>query len=40
VYRPVDPGFVTDREIAEQLAEIGVILLMFGVGPSFFPRPI
>jgi hypothetical protein len=27
---------VTDREIAEQLAEIGVILLMFGVGLHFF----
>jgi monovalent cation:H+ antiporter-2, CPA2 family len=29
------PGFVADREIAEQLAEIGVILLMFGVGLQF-----
>jgi CPA2 family monovalent cation:H+ antiporter-2 len=35
VHRPVDPAFVTDREIAEQLAEIGVILLMFGVGLHF-----
>ncbi len=29
------PGFVADRELAEQLAEIGVILLMFGVGLHF-----
>src|SRR5687767_4953895 len=32
---PFTPGFVADREIAEQLAEIGVILLMFGVGLQF-----
>ena len=29
------PGFVANRELAEQLAEIGVILLMFGVGLHF-----
>src|SRR5688572_10654861 len=29
---PHTPGFVADREIAIQLAEVGVILLMFGVG--------
>ena len=29
---PFTPGFVADRHLAEQLAEIGVILLMFGVG--------
>lgn len=29
---PYSPGFVADSEIAEQLAEIGVILMMFGVG--------
>lgn len=29
------PGFVANQEIAEQLAEIGVILLMFGVGLHF-----
>jgi monovalent cation:H+ antiporter-2, CPA2 family len=29
---PYTPGFVADRAIAEQLAEVGVILLMFGVG--------
>lgn len=29
------PGFVADRALAEQLAEIGIILLMFGVGLQF-----
>ena len=32
---PFTPGFVADRALAEQLAEIGVILLMFGVGLQF-----
>ena len=32
---PYTPGFVADRAVAEQLAEIGVILLMFGVGLQF-----
>lgn len=32
---PNSPGFVADREISEQLAEIGVILMMFGVGLHF-----
>jgi CPA2 family monovalent cation:H+ antiporter-2 len=32
---PATPGFVADREIAPELAEIGVILLMFGVGLHF-----
>ena len=32
---PYTPGFVAHREFAEQLAEIGVILLMFGVGLHF-----
>src|ERR671910_1353343 len=32
---PNTPGFVANRELAEQLAEIGVILLMFGVGLNF-----
>jgi CPA2 family monovalent cation:H+ antiporter-2 len=32
---PHTPGFVADTAIAEQLAEIGVILLMFGVGLQF-----
>jgi K+:H+ antiporter len=32
---PFTPGFVGDTQIAAQLAEIGVILLMFGVGLHF-----
>jgi K+:H+ antiporter len=32
---PNTPGFVANREWAEQLAEVGVILLMFGVGLHF-----
>ena len=32
---PFTPGFVADTELASQLAEIGVILLMFGVGLHF-----
>jgi CPA2 family monovalent cation:H+ antiporter-2 len=32
---PHTPGFVADSTLAEQLAEIGVILLMFGVGLQF-----
>ena len=32
---PHTPGFIANTELAEQLAEIGVILLMFGVGLQF-----
>jgi monovalent cation:H+ antiporter-2, CPA2 family len=32
---PATPGFVADAELSQQLAEIGVILLMFGVGLHF-----
>src|SRR6186713_797332 len=32
---PHTPGFVGDIHIAQQLAEVGVILLMFGVGLHF-----
>jgi CPA2 family monovalent cation:H+ antiporter-2 len=32
---PNTPGFIANRELANQLAEIGVILLMFGVGLQF-----
>src|SRR5689334_17113992 len=32
---PYTPGFQADHKLAEQLAEIGVILLMFGVGLHF-----
>jgi CPA2 family monovalent cation:H+ antiporter-2 len=32
---PHSPGFVADVSLAQQLAEIGVSLLMFGVGIHF-----
>ncbi len=32
---PFTPGFVADAELANELSEIGVILLMFGVGLHF-----
>jgi monovalent cation:H+ antiporter-2, CPA2 family len=32
---PFTPGFVADQALANELAEIGVILLMFGVGLHF-----
>src|SRR6185503_21334845 len=32
---PFTPGFVADQGLANDLAEIGVILLMFGVGLHF-----
>jgi len=35
VVGPHTPGFVANQELAEQLAEVGVILLMFGVGLHF-----
>src|SRR5262249_47182007 len=35
VVGPPTPGFVANRQLAEQLAEVGVILLMFGVGLHF-----
>jgi CPA2 family monovalent cation:H+ antiporter-2 len=35
VIGPATPGFVADIELSAQLAEIGVILLMFGVGLHF-----
>ena len=34
------PGFVADVSLASQLAEIGVILLMFGVGMHFSVRDL
>src|SRR6185503_961497 len=37
---PFTPGFVADQEVARQLAEIGVILLMFGVGMHFSVRDL
>lgn len=35
VIGPFSPGFVADLHVSEQLAEIGVILMMFGVGLHF-----
>ncbi len=35
VMGPITPGFVADAGLASQLAEMGVILLMFGVGLHF-----
>ena len=32
---PNTPGFIANSEIASQLAELGVVLLMFGVGLHF-----
>ncbi|MDB5624857.1 MAG: Potassium efflux system protein [Tardiphaga sp.] len=32
---PFTPGFVADQSLANELAEIGIILLMFGVGLHF-----
>ncbi|CCG41981.1 YbaL family putative K(+) efflux transporter [Magnetospirillum molischianum] len=37
---PFTPGFVADSGLAQQLAEIGVILLMFGVGLHFSVREL
>ena len=37
---PYTPGFVADMKLASQLAEIGVILLMFGVGLHFSVRDL
>ncbi|MBL0948495.1 cation:proton antiporter [Brevundimonas sp.] len=40
VVGPFTPGYVADMELAPQLAEIGVILLMFGVGLHFSPQDL
>jgi len=37
---PFTPGFVADTHLTLQLADIGVILLMFGVGLHFSPRDL
>ena len=37
---PFTPGFVADSHLASQMAEIGVILLMFGVGMHFHPQDL
>jgi CPA2 family monovalent cation:H+ antiporter-2 len=33
--RPFTPGYVANQALATELAELGVILLMFGVGLHF-----
>ena len=40
VIGPFTPGYVADSELASELAEVGVILLMFGVGLHFSPRDL
>lgn len=35
VIGPYTPGFVGDEHLAQQLAEVGVILMMFGIGLHF-----
>jgi CPA2 family monovalent cation:H+ antiporter-2 len=40
VVGPFSPGFVADQGLASELAEIGVILLMFGVGLHFSLREL
>ena len=37
---PFTPGYVADQAVALQLAEVGVILLMFGVGLHFSLRDL
>ena len=37
---PATPGFVADVQIASQLSEIGIMLLMFGVGLHFSPSDL
>ncbi len=40
VIGPFTPGFVADQHLATELAELGVILLMFGVGLHFSIRDL
>ena len=40
VVGPFTPGFVADKALAAELAELGVILLMFGVGLHFSLRDL
>jgi monovalent cation:H+ antiporter-2, CPA2 family len=40
VIGPFTPGYVADMALATELAELGVILLMFGVGLHFSPRDL
>ncbi|HEX4936948.1 MAG TPA: cation:proton antiporter, partial [Gemmatimonadaceae bacterium] len=40
VVGPFTPGYVADQQLAGELAELGVILLMFGVGLHFSVRDL
>ncbi len=40
VIGPFTPGYTADLHLAQQLAEIGIILLMFGVGLHFSPKDL
>lgn len=40
VIGPFTPGYVADQDIATELAEMGVILLMFGVGLHFSAKDL
>ncbi len=40
VIGPGTPGYIADTEIASQLSEIGIMLLMFGVGLHFSPSEL
>lgn len=37
---PHTPGFVADQALGAELADIGVVLLMFGIGLQFSPRDL
>ena len=37
---PTTPGFHADHHLTEQLAEVGIILLMFSVGLHFHPKKL
>src|ERR1700744_6223861 len=37
---PFTPGFVADSRLTLELADVGVILLMFGVGLHFSPKDL
>jgi CPA2 family monovalent cation:H+ antiporter-2 len=40
VVGPFTPGYVADRDVAQRFAEIGVILLLFGMGLRFHLREL
>ena len=37
---PFTPGFVADSKLTLELADVGVIVLMFGVGLHFSPKDL